>query len=238
MTRNTTDDRWYDALVLELRLRQVRGDAIGDAVAGARELVEDSGSSAEQMFGPARDYAAALTLPSAPRYEWVRTGLWPALVGLLAFLVFSQAVTAWVRSEQMLFSPLQIAFATTPVVIVAFLPLYIDAVMRRTWMLVVLVLVGAAGGFLSGVVAPSTPEEAWVAVGATPWVVSTAIVMVALSILMTVRSRRAGSDDAVTDPRSAAPAENGPGARVATIATNWLFPILALGMLGFAFTLR
>jgi hypothetical protein len=116
MMHETTDKKWFDELVLELRLRQVHGSAIGDTVASARELLGDTGQRAEEAFGPARVYAAALELPSAPQNEWVRRALWPSLLGLLAFLLFNQAVVSWVRSEQMLVSPAQLALVATPVV--------------------------------------------------------------------------------------------------------------------------
>ena len=68
MMHETTDKKWFDELVLELRLRQVHGRAIGDTVASAHELLADTGQRAEEAFGPARVYAAALELlPSFAR---------------------------------------------------------------------------------------------------------------------------------------------------------------------------
>ena len=90
MIQHTSDKKWFDQLVMELRLRQVHGSAIGDTVASAKELLSDTGQQAEEAFGPARDYAAALELPAAPKHDWVRKALWPSLLGLLAFLLFNQ----------------------------------------------------------------------------------------------------------------------------------------------------
>lgn len=39
----TADQAWYDELVLTLRLRNVRGAAIGDAVAEVRSHCADAG---------------------------------------------------------------------------------------------------------------------------------------------------------------------------------------------------
>lgn len=237
MMQETADRKWFDDLVLELRLRQVHGSAIGDAVASARELLGDTGQRAEDAFGPARDYAAALDLPAAPAHHWVRTALWPALLGLLAFLLFNQAVMAWVRSETMLISPAQLALLALPVVLIAFLPLYLTAVIRRLWVLACLAAVCAAAGLLSAIVAPTERADAWLAIEPLPWVVGTAVVMVALSVRNTVISRRPGQDDDIADPLAAAEATGGVGAKVGVVIANWLFPLFALAMLGLARTL-
>jgi len=125
MTQQTNDKKWFDQLVMELRLRQVHGSAIGDTIASTRELLGDTGQRAEEAFGPARDYAAALELPSEPKHDWVRKALWPSLLGLLAFLLFNQAMVSWTRSEPLLVSPAQLALLATPVVFLAFLPLFV-----------------------------------------------------------------------------------------------------------------
>jgi hypothetical protein len=233
-----TDKKWFDEFVLELRLQQVYGRAIGDAVASARELLADTGQSAEEAFGSARDYAASLELPRAPQYEWMRTALWPAMVGLLAFLLFTQAAAAWALSEPLLFSPAQLALIAAPVVAIALLPLYVAALVRRIWAVIALVVFGGLAGFLASVVAPSTRAEAWLALEPLPWLVGCALVMVTVSIVNTVRSRRPGSGDEIVDPLADAPAGSSLGARAAVLATSWLFPLFAVVMLGFVSLLR
>lgn len=238
MMQKSTDRKWFDELILELRLRQVHGDAIGDTVASARELLDDTGQLAEEAFGPARDYAAALELPAAPPHDWVREALWPALLGLLAFLLFNQAVVAWVRSELLLVSPAQLALAATPVVLIAFLPLYLTAAVRRTWLLIVLVAICALAGVLSAVVTPTTLADAWLAINPLPWLIGSAVSMVALSIVNTIRSRRPGSHDDITDPLSDTARSSGTGAKTIVLVTNWLFPVCAVALLGLAHLLH
>ncbi|RAM38289.1 hypothetical protein [Arthrobacter globiformis] len=237
MMHETTDKKWFDDLILELRLRQVHGSAIGDTVASAQELLADTGQPAEEAFGPARAYAAALELPTAPQHEWVRRALWPALLGLLAFLVFNQAVVSAVRSEQMLVSPLQLALVATPVVLIALLPLYLAAAIRRIWVLITLSAICALAGLLSGVAAPTTQAEAWLTIDPLPWLIVSALTMVVLSIMNTIRSSRPNNDD-IPDPRSATTHSSGTGTKIIVLITNWLFPILALAMLGLAFSFR
>jgi hypothetical protein len=237
MMQETADKKWFDELVLELRLRQVHGSAIGDTVASARELLGDTGQRAEEAFGPARVYAAALELPSAPQHEWVRRALWPSLLGLLAFLLFNQAVVPWVRSEQMLVSPAQLALVAAPVVLIAFLPLYLTAAIRRIWVLIVLSAICAVAGLLSGAVAPTSQAEAWLAIDPMPWLTGSAVIMVVLSVMNTIRSSRPADDD-ILDPRSATTHSNGTGSKIIVLVTNWLFPLLALAMLGLALSFR
>jgi hypothetical protein len=238
MMQQTSDKKWFDQLVMELRLRQVHGSAIGDTVASARELLSDTGQQAEEAFGPARDYAAALELPSAPKHDWVRKALWPSLLGLLAFLLFNQAVVPWTRSEPLLVSPAQLALLATPVVLAAFLPLYLDAVIRRIWLCIAITAICAFAGLLSAVATPTNHAEAWLGIDPLPWLIGSALVMVALSVRNTVRSSLTTDDDDISDPISGTTDSTGTGARVIVQVTNWLFPILALAMLGLALSFR
>lgn len=238
MMQQTSDKKWFDQLVLELRLRQVHGSAIGDTIASARELLSDTGQQAEEAFGSARDYAAALELPSAPKHDWIRKALWPSLLGLLAFLLFNQAVVSWTRSELLLVSPAQLALLATPVVLIAFLPLYLDAVIRRIWACVGITTSCMLAGLLSAFVTPTNRTEAWLAINPLPWLIGSALVMVALSIMNTIRSSHSEDDNDITNPLSGMTDSTRRGARAIVQVTNWLFPILALAMLALALSFR
>ena len=238
MTQQTKDKKWFDQLVMELRVRQVRGSAIGDTIASAREFLSDTGQQAEEAFGPAREYAAALDLPSAPKHDWIRKALWPALLGLLAFLLFNQAVLSWTRSELLLVSPAQLALLATPVALLALLPFYLDAVIRRIWVCIGITATSALSGLLSAFATPSSRAEAWLAIDPLPWLIGSALVMVALSTMNTIRSSHSEDDNDITDPLSGTTDSAGRGARAIVQVTNWLFPILALAMLGLALALR
>ncbi|THJ68552.1 hypothetical protein E8P82_01155 [Arthrobacter echini] len=237
MMQQTSDKKWFDELTLELRLRQVHGSAIGDTLASARELLHDTGQSAKEAFGPARQYAASLELPSTPQFAWVRKSLWPLLLGLLAFLLFSQAVVSLVQAEQLLVSPAQFALLLIPVVLIALLPLYIDAAVRHFWILMVLVMMGSLSGAFSALVAPKTPAEAWLAVDPLPCVIGSALVMIAQSVFNTVRTLRSTSDDDIIDPL-AVKQSSATGTKIFVHVTNWLFPIYALAVLGLTLALN
>jgi hypothetical protein len=236
--QQTNDKKWFDQLVMELRVQQVHGSAIGDTIASARELLGDTGQPAEEAFGPARDYAAALELPSAPKHDWVRRALWPSLLGLLAFLLFNLAVVSSVRSELLLVSPAQLALLATPVVLLAFLPLYLDAAIRRIWACIGVTAVCVMAGLLSAFATPKSRAEAWLEIDPLPWLIGSALVMVALSIMNTIRSSHSEDQNDITDPLSGTTDSGGRGTRTIVQVTNWLFPILAIVMLGLALSFR
>ena len=65
---NAIDDAtWFDEFTIELRLLGVRGDAIGDALASAREFLADSGTSALECFGSPKRYSASRSSANRPR---------------------------------------------------------------------------------------------------------------------------------------------------------------------------
>lgn len=230
MKDTSPDKKWFDEFIVELRLRDVLGSAIGDAVASARELLADSGQSATESFGSARAYAASLDLPRDPDSSWSSRGLWPSMLGLAAFLVFVQAATAWAQGGAILLSAPQIALLAAPVMLIAFLPLYLQAAMRRMWLLVLLVFIGALLGFLASIATPPTPAEAWLSLEPLPWLIGSGVAMVLLSIWSTIRTVQRGTIDDITEPLAAEPKGRARGMRAFVIVTNWLFPLFAIIM--------
>lgn len=62
----TTPERWTEDLVLALRLADVRGTAIGDAVRVVEDHCEQTGEHPQEAFGPPDDYARALAASLPP----------------------------------------------------------------------------------------------------------------------------------------------------------------------------
>lgn len=58
------DPKWAEAFMLELRLRGVHGDDIGAALAEIDSHCAEAEVTAEEAFGPAKDYAVSLDLPA------------------------------------------------------------------------------------------------------------------------------------------------------------------------------
>ena len=231
MNLTSSDKKWFDELTVELRMRDVFGHAIGDAVASARELLIDTGQSAEEAFGPARAYAASLDLPRGSGRDWVTRGLWTSMFGLLAFSLFVQAVGAWIQDELLLITPAQLVLAAALGGLVALLPLYLLAAIRRPWLLVLLFAIGAGCGFLWSAMTPATSAEAWLSLDPLPWLLGSAVAMVLLSVWNTIQTLRRGNIDDITEPIPARPAAGIRGRRVFVMLTNWLFPLFAAIML-------
>ena len=231
MNVTSSDKKWFDELTVELRMRDVFGHAIGDAVASARELLIDTGQSAEEAFGPARAYAASLDLPRGSGRDWVTRGLWTSMFGLLAFLLFVQAVGAWIQDELLLITPAQLVLAAALGGLVALSPLYLLAAIRRPWLLVLLLAIGAGCGFLWSAMTPATSAEAWLSLDPLPWLLGSAVAMVLLSVWNTIQTLRRGNIDDITEPIPARPAAGIRGRRVFVMLTNWLFPLFAAIML-------
>lgn len=66
MTNTAQAKKWLDEFVVELRLHNVPGAAIGDAVATVQAHCSDSGENAQAAFGDAREYARSLELAPRP----------------------------------------------------------------------------------------------------------------------------------------------------------------------------
>jgi hypothetical protein len=227
MKARTPDTTWFDELIVELRLRQVDGRAIGDTVASARELLADTGQGAQEAFGTARDYAAALELPRDDRTLWRGAALWFSLAGLLAFLALMQTLVPWVRDEPVLVSAAQLVLLSVTVLLIALLPLYLTVAIRHPWLLGLLFVIGGAAGFFSSVVAPATAGEAWLVLPAAPWLIVSALALVLISVGSTIRTLRRGGVDDITDPRQGPTSGSTRSGLVLALVTNWLFPIFS-----------
>ncbi|EMQ97455.1 hypothetical protein [Paeniglutamicibacter gangotriensis] len=91
--------RWTEEFSHELRLRQVSGEDINEAISTVDEHLNDSGESASDAFGNPRDYAASLGL--SPTDDGPARGqvLVAAFVATLSFLAFGLAVSRWISGE-------------------------------------------------------------------------------------------------------------------------------------------
>src|SRR5690606_28405595 len=86
------EEDWADAFVLELRLLDVHGTVIGDALAEVDSHCADSGEGARETFGDPVEYARSLDLPRMPDTGW--RGMVPVLVPVGVQLAGMFAVSA------------------------------------------------------------------------------------------------------------------------------------------------
>lgn len=228
--------KWLDALTVELRLNDASGREIGDALATVREFTADSGQSPEEAFGTPREYAARLAGEMAParggRFNGPDLGASVMLstMSLVVFLVFSAALSPWLKGTDLLVGGWQLASMALLAALVVALPLYLKFLIRHWWALVAVPVVGAAAGVLSAVLAPDSAAGAFLALPEAPVLAATVGVMLALSIIGTAAALRE-TPDPVTGPMDPAPAKT-LKTRWLEILTQWLFPVFALVLLG------
>ncbi|MDO5626966.1 MAG: hypothetical protein Q4G43_01470 [Mobilicoccus sp.] len=92
-------ESWVDAMVVELRLRDVRGSAIGDAIASVEAHCAESGERPQEAFGDPVEYARSLDFRDQdidalePR-SWLSV-LAPTLAGVAGAALTGAAVSGW-----------------------------------------------------------------------------------------------------------------------------------------------
>lgn len=96
----TNHKTWIDDLVLELRLRDVKGDVIGDVVASVEQHVAESGETPLEAFGDPREFGRDLDFREDQLVKnridargWLRIG-GSVLAGLTAMILVTPVVTA------------------------------------------------------------------------------------------------------------------------------------------------
>lgn len=95
------EPEWAEAVLLELRLRGVRGEGIGAALAEVDAHCVDSDLSAAEAFGDPVEFARSLELPTEPPLsprELVGTVV-PTTIQVLGMLATIWGVSAWVDGD-------------------------------------------------------------------------------------------------------------------------------------------
>lgn len=89
---------YTEQLIYELRLRDVPGDVIGDAVAQVESHLADTGEDPTEAFGSPADYAATFGEPAPLVHLWPRL-LVSGLVGFALASVILKGVFALIRGD-------------------------------------------------------------------------------------------------------------------------------------------
>ncbi|MGL3806872.1 hypothetical protein ACSYDW_12330 [Paeniglutamicibacter sp. R2-26] len=226
---NSTDEKkWINDFTIELRVREVRGDAIGDAVASVKEFLADSGQAPLEAFGTPRQYADQLDLPLVEG-AGLRPGatLAPTLA-FLALLVNIPAVSALAGGTELGFSLPQLLLLLVPLLAVATLPFYLEKLVRRFWAPVVawgICIVAAAS---SAFFAPTAGGVAWLSVDPLVAGVLSGLILLAASFWGMYETAHTPDDPIVaplTSPRKSSSISN----FLATVLPHALIPLVALG---------
>lgn len=206
------EEDWADAFVLELRLLDVHGTVIGDALAEVDSHCADSGEGARETFGDPVEYARSLDLPRMPDAGW--RGLVPVLVPVGVQLAGMFAVSAAAgplrHGEGVEVAAGHAVGALVLGLALTALAVWADAILRLfierpviaffgfSAVIAVVVLPGAAVGLpgvMAGLAAPIATVPAPVALGA-------GVLLLVVGCYLEIR-RRDTDADPVVDPRSA-----------------------------------
>jgi len=148
-------ERWCGDFVLELRLREVPGPVIGERLAEVEGHCAETGEVPSEAFGDPTDYAARIDQDSA--HERV-AGVWTVAAAgaaqVLAMLVGTSAVRAWVRGEPLTYNLGQLVCLALVSLLLLSLPWLLRPMLRHVWAFglatVTVVLLVIGGAVLSG----------------------------------------------------------------------------------------
>lgn len=227
----SVDRDWANDFILELRMCDVPGDRIGDALVTVETHVRDSGEPVGEAFGEAIAYAREIAagVPERRSAITARTAI-AAVLGLAGMLVLPAALDAWLDGSA---APITVGLlsvaALTLLVLVAFLAAadrLMRLLMHRVWVLV-LAMVLVMGGcvallMLLPAVVASVPSLALGGAG---------VLLVAVSAVLTWIDL--DEDDAVL-----APGELPSRARSGRLATALVAPVFSLVILGFTWIMH
>lgn len=217
-----TDKQWLDEMTIELRLRNVRGDAIGDALAAVETHCAESGERPVDAFGDPHEYARALDF-RPPQFSDNRPSGWAKVLGpIAAGLVAANLVPGVVRA---LFDGSAVAISWSDLVSVALLALVVVVFIKFRQPLLHHKLLGIPYLGVAVAMLAMLPTLLPAVAFTLPTGVAIALVVVFLSAsVLGMWWQRYALDDPIIDPRTRE--RTSP---LLTVLTIWLFPIVALG---------
>lgn len=220
---------WLQDLAVELRLRDVKGEAIGDAVASVESHLADSGESPSEAFGDPREYAASLEftpdqyVSTAPA-DWARA-LAPVACGVLGLMLTLDALPG-VRDGH----PLEVTWGRLAALALLVLIVTVAARSLRTMLERPAVSILA---FATGVLALGLLPVLWNAVAFTApagIALGVAGLLLAASVITAYRQTRSEAADRVTDPVTGTDRYPAPrDVRPAQALAPWVFMLAAVG---------
>lgn len=218
------DRTWLDAFVVELRLRDVPGTRIGDALAEVDAHCADSGEQAAEAFGDPVAYARSLDLPAAPgaagEVRRVVAGVATQVAGLLLLPATAAAVA---RGNEVAITGGTLLASVLAVAVVSGLALAPGGALRLvlgrpvvTWACLTAITVAVA-----------LPALLWrsTSLHLAPGAVAV-VGLVALAAGTVIGWRALGADDPVRAPDPAGPPTGARAARARTSLTATTTPML------------
>lgn len=221
---------WREAFILELRLFNLDGDRIGDALATADAHCAESGESAAEAFGDPTAYARSLA-ESGPRQAG---GIDPhvvagCLAGLVAVLVTPVVSTAVLTGEPVPVTTGQLGAAVLAVLATTLLLARPDPVLRVITGMSPVSGAVAGGLLVLALVVPLVVLQQVVL--SLAWLVPALVVLAGLTVSVLALT---GTADPVRDPRGGPSTAPDPWYALAA----WPFPIASLVLVALTWALH
>ena len=128
MITSNEQRKWLEDFIVELRLRDVPGALIGDAVSTVEAHLKDTGEQPRDAFGPPGEYADNLDLPGR------RSGgaaVWAGrAAGVAAFTVLPFAITAVFTRAEFEVTPLLLLLILVACAALVVIAVNLDAIVR------------------------------------------------------------------------------------------------------------
>ncbi|WP_026817975.1 hypothetical protein [Arthrobacter castelli] len=233
MTETRTDKKWLDNFALELRLHNVSGQDVGDALAHVESYCADSGETPVEAFGDPVEYAQRLELrpeeSEGDLHRRLRYAL-PSLAGVIGLFVFLPAIRAAYRGGPVTINIWQIGFILLLAAIIIAAIANLGILVRNKWVLIAFAVAGplcGVGFAISGTTAAGSPA---LVLPALPVVIAAAVVLVAAALWGHLRDRNEDRDPIIrpTDT-STTTAKNHRWSRILQILPHWLLVLAAAG---------
>ncbi|MDN6298828.1 MAG: hypothetical protein L0J68_00860 [Micrococcaceae bacterium] len=230
MSSTQPNESWIEEFILALRLREVRGDAIGDATAVVRGHIADSGQDAHEAFGDPSFYAKQLDLPRQPNLRPGSPVIMGPAISLTGLLVFAQSIPAVFAGSPMEVSLPQLLLFALPCALVLALPYYFNLGVRHLWVFAVAFFVVIGAGIGAGLFDPDRGFPAWLNLQPLWFAIGSGAAMLAASVWSVVDDLRPPQDP-LRGPPGPAPAPTGIVARLIGTIPHFLMPLIALAFL-------
>lgn len=228
----SVDKTWRDDLIIELRLLDVPGDDIGDALMTVETHVAESGETAQEAFGDARAYAREIAESTDAAGRGRGITAWTAassVLGLLGMLGAMRAFTGWLEGTDVSVTIGDLAGLVALLVIAALLLTghLLRPMVEHRWLafVVPLVLVGVLAGLLALLSEPLL-DLPTVALGGV------SVLLLLVSVLIAWHDQR-GDTGEITAP-GAGPT-SGTALRVLSLL---IMPLMTLFLLGMVWVLH
>lgn len=205
-TWSETHKKWVDAFVIELRLQDASGVAIGDELATVYSHCQDTGETPEQAFGAPKEYARSLGYRShAKRGENLEI-IVPMMCQIFALFVFTYSMRAIANDHNFMLNGVVLGcwLGSLLVIFALVFGAKIRVLVEKPWVLIAGSIL-AAGLGVAGALASQQDLPLIVNTPALPVAVGGGVLLLAATVwAVRTNLKAAQDDDALVGPLDSA----------------------------------